>query len=335
MHWLRRILQAFTALILFLTVWILWPQELDGFTPGRDGKLAVPDYAMTNARYVSVKDGMLQMESHSKDSAYDLDQRALVSKAVTTKFYNAAGLPTVLTADEATFRQEEQKVLLTGRVRSESPDGFVLEGTHAEYGLEKRFLLAPAPIEGRSKDGALHVWANRAESFLDTRKLSLIGDARAQFQEKKRGLTRIRGDRAEVNRDEEIIEFKANVRTEQDKVVGTSNSAEIRYAGRGQEKGVNYMSLLDDVVIRESGGRYTRSQVAEFFGPTDTIVLSGFPSVYNGDDAVTGDRITLYRATGVVEITQTNAAASPSTVQKGVPLTKPRPLTKEDEELIP
>lgn len=337
MVWLRRILQFLSATILFFTVWLLWPQELDGFTTGRDGKLAVPDYAMTNARYVSVQDGMLQMESHSKDSAYDLDQRALVSKEITARFYNAAGQPTVLTANEATFRQEEQKVFLTGNVRSESPDGFVLEGSRAEYGLEKRFLLAPEPIAGRSKDGTLRVWANRAESFLDDRKLALIGDARAQFFEKKRGLTKIRGDRADVNRDEEKIVFQSNVRTEQDKVVSTSNKAEILYAnaGAGGEKGVNYMSLLDDVVIRESGGRYTRSQVAEFFGPTDTIVLSGFPSVFNGDDAVTGDRITLYRATGVVEITQTNAAASPATVEKGAPSLKPRPLTKEDEELIP
>ncbi len=96
------------------------------------------------------------------------------------------------------------------------------------------------------------------------------------------------------------------------------------------------MALTEDVKIREQDGRYTRSQVAEFFAPTDTIVLTGFPAVYDGDDAVTGDRITLYRSTKVVEVTATNAAAGAAVMEKSKgPAGQPKPLTKEDEELIP
>lgn len=333
MHLFRRLIVSVTALLLFLTVWLLWPQELDGFSGGRDGKLAVPDYAMTNARYVSVKDGRVEMESQARDTIYDLAERKMISKVVTARFFNAAGQVTVVNADEALFLQGERKAFLSGHVRSLSPDGFVINGTKAEYTVDKRFLLAPEPIAGISPEGDVKVWGNRAESFLDQRKLLLVGDARAEFREKKRGLTKIRGDRAELDRDKAEIEFKKNVRVNQDATVGTSDRALISYAPK--ERGLNYMSLLDDVMIREQGGRYTRSQVAEFFSPTDTVVLSGFPAVYNGDDAVTGDKITLYRTTGVVEVTQTNAAASGLGAKGKLTAPPVRPLTKEDEELIP
>jgi LPS export ABC transporter protein LptC len=333
MQFLRLALRAAAGLVLFFTVWLLWPMELDSFVTGRGGQLATPDYSMTNAHYVSVKGGVLEMESRAQDSVYDLAERKMVSQNVTAHFYNAMGKPTVVSADQATMLQEQRKMVLVGNVRSESPDGFLLKGSQADYFMDKKFLVAPKPIEAYSKDESLRVWSNRAESNLNDRKLLLLGDARAQFTEKKRGLTKIRGDRAEIDREKDQILFQKNVRTEQDKIVGTSNSAEISYAGK--EKQLKYMSLLEDVKIDQGEGRYTRSQVAEFFAPTDTIVLSGFPSVYNRDDAVTGDRITLYRGTGVVEVTQTNAAASGGPALPGAKKPKPAPLTKEDEELIP
>lgn len=332
MGWLRRLSVGLASLLLFITVWILWPQELDVSFSGRDGKLAVPDYAMTNARYISVRDGLVEMETRAKDTVYDLAERRMLSKRVTAQFFNKEGKPTVVNADEALFLQAEGRAVLSGNVSSVSPDGFVLTGPKAEYNLNKRFLLAPEPVAGVAPDGTVRVWGNRAESFIDQRKITLLGDARAEFREKKRGITKVRGDRAELDRDKGEIDFKNNVRLVQGETVGTSTNATISYLAK--EKGLNYMSLLDDVMIREQGGRYTRSQVAEFFAPTDIVVLSGFPAVYNGDDAVTGDKITLYRTTGVVEVTQTNAASSGIAPKAKLPVPN-QPLTKEDEELIP
>ena len=79
--------------------------------------------------------------------------------------------------------------------------------------------------------------------------------------------------------------------------------------------------------------------MAEFFAPTDTILLTGFPSVYDGDDAVTGDKITLYRTTGVVEVTAANAAGAQihgTGKGSGKKTGDQAPsLNKEDDELIP
>jgi lipopolysaccharide export system protein LptA len=183
-------------------------------------------------------------------------------------------------------------------------------------------------VEGEMAAKNLKIWGDRAESAIDDRTVELIGDARAQYVEPKRGLTKVRGDRALMERDKQQLTFRKNVKVEQDKMTATSNVANIFYAP--EIKNVRYMSLTEDVKITEKGGRYTRSQVAEFFAPTDTIVLSQFPAVYHGDDVVTGDRITLYRTTGVVEVTATNAAGSAQNLER-----KAQPLTKEDEELIP
>lgn len=325
------ILRFLSTLVFFLTICFLWPRELDGFTPGRDGRLAVPDYAMTNAHYVSVQEGRVELESFSQDAAYDLAQRRMDAKIVTAYFYNQLQQKTEVKADRASFYLDDRRVHLLDNVVSISPDGFVMRGPEAIYKVLGRVLTAPQPIAGEMKDNSMKVWGDKAESALDERKMELIGNAIAHFQEKKRGLTKIRGDRALVDREKQLVTFHQNVRVDQDKTVATSSRAELFYSGK--EKNVRYMSLLDDVKIQETSGRYTRSQVAEFFAPTDTIVLSVFPSVYNGDDVVTGDRITLYRGTGVVEVTATNAAGSPDRQEKGPK--RPQTLTPEDEELIP
>lgn len=326
---LRRSLQLGSAAIVFITLWMLWPQEMDNSVSGRGGLFAVPDYAMTNARYVSVQKGKVELESVAQETFYDLAARRMDARQVVADFFNEDGRPTNVTADRASFFMDERRVRLEGNVVSLSPDGFRMRGEEAQYFTERRFLTADQPVAGETEDGALKVWGNRAESLLDERKAHFIGDARAEIKEKKRGLTTVRGDTATLDREKAEVLFNKNVRVNQDKVVATSESARLLYSP--EERYLRYMSLLDNVKIRE-GVRHTRSQVAEFFAPNDTIVLTGLPAVYHRDDAVTGDRITLYRATGVVEVTQTNAAASSvEPARKEAPV----PLTKEDEELIP
>lgn len=323
------ILRLLSCLLVFSTIWILWPRELDGFTPGRDGRLSVPDYAMTNARYVSVKQGKVELESFSKEAAYDLAERRMDAKQVTSYFYDSNQKKTDVKADEAKYYADKRLMHLMGNVTSLSPDGFELRTSEAEYRMDERRLTAPHAVEGELKDKDLRIWGDRAESALDERTVVLYGNARAEYQEKRRGLTKVRGDKAIMERDKQQLTFTKNVKMEQTATTATSNIAHVFYAPA--EKNVRYMQMLEDVKIVDKGGRHTRSQVAEFFAPTDTIVLSQFPAVYHGDDVVTGDRITLYRTTGVVEVTATNAAGSPERMERKTN----QPLSKEDEELIP
>ncbi len=328
----RRGLRLVSYGVLFLTVWFLWPRELDGLTILRDGRSAVPDYSMTNAHYVSVKAGRLEAETRAKEAAFNLTTRRMDAKNVVAFLYNANDQRTIVTADHATFLMDDRVLHLNDNVNSLSPDGFLLMGPEATYSMNKRLMTAAQPIEGETFEKEVQVWGDRAEAPLDENKIYLYGNARALYQEDKHGATRVRGDSAVVDRAQEKVTFVKNAKVEQEKVVGTGENADLYYSKT--LKGVRYMSMSNDVRIEQEGGRYTKSQMAEFFAPTDTIVLTGFPAVYDGDDAVTGDKITALRTTGVVEVMATNAAGAQQRSGKKGSGGKPA-LTKEDEELIP
>lgn len=328
---LRKILRYLTLAVIFFTLWFLWPRELDSVMMAGDDQLAVPDYAMKNARYVSVRDGVREVESYAVTAAFDLIQRRMQSRDVRVDFYNEKGEVTKVTADKGTYLMDPRNFFLEGNVRAVSPDDFVLTGEEAVYRLSDRVLNSPKPVAGEQQAKNLKVWGDTAETNLNTRKVTLNGDARVHYIERKHGLTKVRGDYALLDRNEERVDFHRNVKVEQDKIVATGGESMLYYSKASDA--VKYMMISSDVKILEHNGRYTRSQVAEFYAPTDTIVLSGFPSVYDGDDAVTGDKITLYRASGVVEVTGTNAAGPDSRLKEG----QKRPVrsSEEDEELIP
>lgn len=324
-----RLIRILTAIILVASIWLLWPRDLDGTFIGKDGRLAAPDYGMSRMHYVSVKQGKLEMESTSASATYDMSKAEMIGFQSRSFFYNREGEPTRVESDKTTFRTDKKKVYLSGNVKSASPDGFEMVSDQAEYDMNTRFIMTPTPVEGMAQDQSLRVWADRAESYIDTNKIDLIGNARSETVDKKGVSTKVRGERAFVFRDQEKVTFEDKVKVEQGKTEGDSGLAHFFYSPK--ERTVKYLSMLQDVKIRDAGGKNTRSQVAEFFAPTDTIVLSGFPTVYDGDDVVTGDRITLYRTTGVVEVTAANALGNPEQ-----PASKEQPkFSKEDEELIP
>lgn len=332
---LRRALGLLGGLLFFFTVWLLWPRELDGSSFSHDGKSSVPDYAMTNAHYVSVKAGHLEMETRAREASFDMSSHRMEARNVVALLYDAQGARTIVTAEKADFHMGERVLQLRDNVNALSPDGFLLRSEEGSYLVQKRLLTTKVPVQGETLEKEVQVWGDSAEAPLDEHKVFLRGNARALFQERKRGPTRVRGESAVLDRVAEKVTFRSRVRVEQEKVVGTSGEADLYYSHPARS--VRYMSMRDDVRIEQGDGKHTRSQVAEFFAPTDTIVLSGFPAVYDGDSAVTGDKITLYRATGVAEVLATNAAgAAPSRAQGKGGGAEPVPeIQKEDEELIP
>jgi hypothetical protein len=86
---------------------------------------------------------------------------------------------------------------------------------------------------------------------------------------------------------------------------------------------LHYLTVEEDVTIRElpkppkngvadpdapkveprwgTGGR------ADFDNRTDVVILREYPQVYQGEDTITGDVITLHRDTDIVEVENSNA----------------------------
>lgn len=330
------LIKVLAGTILLGAIWF-FPYELDSTSGSFDASApSVPEYLMRKMRYVLLTGGKLQTEMFSEESQFRLELQELHSTTVNGNFYNDEGLPTNLKSDFANYLMKKRLLHLKDNVVCETSDHFVMKTPEADYDLNKKFFTANRDVNGYTDKEELKFWSDRAESYVDTKTANLFGNARAEYKEAKQGLTKIRGDRALLDRNGGAVTFFEKVKINQDKYDVDSNSASLFYSK--PSKAIQYMVARENVEIREHSGRHTRSQEAQFFSPTNTIVLIGFPSVYDGDDVVTGDRITLYKNTGVVEVTSANAAmlekSSPEEKQWKDPK-KEEKLSDEDSELIP
>ncbi|NUM89666.1 MAG: LPS export ABC transporter periplasmic protein LptC [Bdellovibrionales bacterium] len=330
---MRRLLRIATAGLVFVSVWLLWPREMDSVVSARQGVRTVPSYVLANARYTSSREGEREVEAFAEQARVELAARQMHSESITIYQYSANARKVKVTADRGTQFMDERRFQLERNVLSEALDsGFFLKSEKANYLIGPRKLDVPVPLEGWMKDDSLRLWGDRGEGWIDRDEVWVYGNARTRHLDPRRGETRLRGDEAQLLRNDERVNFFKNVRVEQGGVTGTGAEANLFYhQARGAQGQVSYLSLRTDVKIQDERKRYTRSQLAEFYAPTDTIVLSGFPALYDGDDAVTGDRITLYRATGVVEVTGTNAVGGGQHVIDGA---REPELTEEDKELL-
>ncbi len=332
----RSLLRKASYIILFLTAWLLWPREMSSIYGYRDGFRLAPDYRMVNSRYVSVKSGRKDLEAVATQSSFDFVTRRMDGDDVTIYTYRDDKRQNKITAKHGTFFMNERRYVLTGDVLNETlTDHYYAKSQLVNYHMNDRIADTPGQIEIWNQDRTMQMWGDRSRGDLGTEVMWLYGNAHANYLEPHRGLTKIRGDEAELIGAEDRANFYKNVKTEQGDTVGTSEEANLYYAPTA--KNVRYLTLRTDVKITEAGGRYTRSQVASFSAPTDTVTLTGFPSVYDGDDTVSGDKITLYRATGVVEVTSTNALGSGPAMRSDKKKTEAKrnePLSAEDKELL-
>ena len=306
---------------------------MDSMFGYREGLRLVPDYHMVDARYVSVKQGRREIEAFAKESNFDFVARTMVADNLLIFTYTDNKRKNKILGKTGTFFMDERKFILKGDVLNETlGEGIFAKSESVNYRLNDRIADTQSPVEIWNEDRSLLMWGDRSRADLDANVMWLYGNARANYNEPRRGLTKIRGDEAELVGNEERANFFKRVKVEQGDIIGDSDEANLYYAGAA--KAVRYLTLRSDVKLTEKSGRYTRSQVAEFSGPRDTVVLTSFPSVYDGEDAVSGDKITLYRTTGVVEVTSTNALGGGPGIMSPRKAVKAGAITAEDRELI-
>jgi len=128
--------------------------------------------------------------------------------------------------------------------------------------------------------------------------------------------TKVNSDICVIFRNQNLAEFTMQpnrkleerfVKIEQPKLFAQGRRAELRY----EQKTVRYMTVLQDVTIRELGNTETKrhgtSGKAEFDSEKRVVVLRDFPQVYQDGDTVTGEVIILHRDTDIVEVEYSNA----------------------------
>lgn len=342
--WLGRL----SAVIILFAIWLLFPQVLDsGIVRSHEEiEVLLPDYLMRDFRYASVRGQVRDQEIFAKVANFYLAEERAEGDQVRANLYDASGAITRLEGDRGSFLVAKQYLKLVGNVRTESANGFLLSGTEAEYFLSERRAVANQPVEGRTRENDVRVWADTAVAKLDQQEVSFKKNVRTEYQPPKQEVLKIRSDRAVLEQKSQTITYFDQVRMDQGGLKMTSLEASLVYEEKQPERSadragpvetksrvnsVRYLLARKDVEIRESSSRLSQSQQAEFFLDTNSIILTGFPSVYDGRDTVTGDRLTLYRSTGVMEVTAANAAFAekPSQNRQGS-----AELSGEDLELV-
>lgn len=306
-HRLVNLVIGFTCLFIFLIIVLFTPHRLDrGVLSASTMRSTVPDYEMQKLRYVATKGLKTDMEVFADQAKFSHKEQALDGLNVSSLIYDEDNNVTKVKGDTGFLDLEKSLLTLEGNVLSRNHDGFQMETEQMFYHTDTRLARSDVEVFGYNEERTMQLWGDTAESDLNSQVAVFRGNAKAYFDNPENERSKIRGDVAFLRRGEAKVDFLGNVLISEENLKSESKRAEVFYGK--QTKTLKYMVAYDDVIIRQENGRFTQSQTAEFFAPTDTVVLTGFPSYFDGADTVNGDRMVLHRSTGVLEVTEANAA---------------------------
>lgn len=249
-------------------------------------------------------------------------------------FDSLGGPPTRVTGLESRYEMKGRDLEIFGDVRTEFPDGFVIESPYLKYLPAKRRLEIPVryAVHGQGLPGAadesrVEFRCHGLDHDLNTGVADLLADVVLEFFQKPapgRGgvpeRTEIRSDRGRVLRADRTAHFtmkgEGYVKVRQPKLFGRGRQGRLRYGGGVQK--LRYLELTQDVLIVEDeveqrpgqAAKYATGGRAEFDAAEDLITLTEYPQAYQGGDTVTGERILVHRTTDVVEVEGSNAYSS-------------------------
>ncbi|HTL11846.1 MAG TPA: LptA/OstA family protein, partial [Bdellovibrionota bacterium] len=245
----------------------------------------------------------------------------------------------IITAREAKYSTNSKELEMYGQVMTSFPDGLTLRSEYMRYDSATRALHVPTdyPVAGESSpgDGKLVRFKSRGMDFplqssaiilpetVEFEMSRLDGTsgqtARVKSKGKQAGIpdtTRILADRCEIYREERRAHFSMRperpaserfVRVAQPRLHLQSREVTLFY--QELDRRLKYMNASQDVAIKEEGDegdpiRYATAGQADFDTQVNRIFLSQLPQVYQDNDTVTGEVVTIYRDTDIVEVEQ-------------------------------
>ncbi len=277
-------------------------------------------YTMEDVHYTSIEGGKRQWEINAaKALVYD-KANVLSADEVKMKMFDPTNKNTLIEGDKALFKVGSKEFDLEGHLKVTFPDDFWIRTEKAHYSGNTQNVSTREPFYGEAKPQKgelMKMWGTGFEGNKSGPDIHILKEARVQM--KRAGaneITDVRSDRARVDRMKKFAQFTMD---DPDKFV-ESNQGTLFIRSRKQDatydsskSTLKYLTAIEDVQIRETdkkqgdGMKYATSQKAEFETVENKIILSGFPSVYQEKDTVTGELITVYRNTNIVEVTEANS----------------------------
>jgi hypothetical protein len=214
-----------------------------------------------------------------------------------------------------------KSISIYGRVKVLFPDDFWIRTERVDYLSHIQQFSTNDPFYGESRRASgeqVFMWGNGFVGHKNSPEIYILDNSRVQMKQAgSKEMTDVRSDRSKVDREKKIGDFYMSaperyVESNQGTLYIRSKKQNVMYSQETRD--IYYMIATDDVMIQETdpikgqnGMKYSTSQKAEFYTKQNKILLSGFPSVYQKTDTVTGELITVYRDKNIVEVTDANA----------------------------
>lgn len=121
------------------------------------------------------KDGKLIWEIKSKKMSVDVDTRESIMEDITGKFFAEDGRVMELTADKGTYNQNNQNIVLIGRVHAHNGDGFEVSGDKLTWDSAAAVLAVEGNAEAKKDD--MRATGDRMETSNGFNHFKIIGHA--------------------------------------------------------------------------------------------------------------------------------------------------------------
>ena len=290
----------------------------------------VPDYFINHFEYLSSFKGAREWKIVAK-AAYVYKKDDLVHcEDVTAHLYNTDGTITQVVGKEAKYYLNSRDIEIFGDVVTTLPDGFKLESEYLRNRASKQVIDVPLEYKvigtGVPENGRTISFTSLGLIFpMQENVVTLPKNVRFvldQVEENKNESTPtstvIESDRADIVKNNQIAYFTMDsgralkerfVYVRQPDMTIRSREVDLNYGDFSEL--VHYMVARKDVYFKEEGTgsevRYGTCGRADFDAHKNVVVLTQFPQVYQDNDTVTGEVITLHRDTDLVEVKHSNA----------------------------
>ncbi|MGE4232408.1 MAG: LPS export ABC transporter periplasmic protein LptC [Bacteriovoracia bacterium] len=281
-------------------------------------------YTIDGFHYTAVEGEVRHWEMFAKQAVLYEHSRLVLATDAKIKMFDPMGKITNIKGDQAYYKMGNRDLDLQDNVKVVFPDGFWVTTTRAHYSASTELISSDKAFKGETipqKGELMQVWGTGFNATKSGPDIHILNNTHAKLRRfTSDEITDVNSDKAIINREKKTGQFSMHAQTNKksfvESIQGTlfvrSKFQDVTYDP--QTNNVQYLTATEDVYIKEmdqkrsqTGLKYATCQRADFLTKEDKILLSGFPSAYQGEDILTGDQIIVHRKKNLLEVMQTNA----------------------------
>lgn len=287
-------------------------------------------YTIDGFHYTAVEGEIKHWQMEAIEAILFEKSQLVRAQKARIKMFDTAAKITLIEGDEAHYQMGNRDLEMVGNVKVTFPDGFWIKTTKAYYSAKTGLITTKEPFYGEAvpqKGELMQIWGTGFEASKTKPEINVLSQTKVRMRRLAADeVTDVQSDKGRVDRITKIAYFWMNdstrfVESQQGTLHVRSKRQDATYDPASHV--LKYMTAYDDVLIKETdpvrgkaGLKYATSQKAEFLTQENKILLSGFPSAYQEHDTLTGELITIYRNTNMVEVTHANAYHEGSSSQQ-------------------